>query len=257
MRIGNVECSDDKLIFMDVVGWYCNCDGYNDILSPFSHYTCNSIRPVELDEHVEIAIRKRGVLQYWANFMPMNDEVKELYSKFFAEEKTAYKTLDFDARRSHRTELEQICFEAKARIAAMDWIEREENESLNPTQREWLRNSRKNPDPNLTDAVTVIKDRKKRVSKADKLLADMQFLGVEDSETLIRNVERKATKSKMDGITFNSGKSKIVLSELCRIDSHLDCVGRFRVGEQSYECQCKCHRPTPEVPMSDFDQFFK
>jgi hypothetical protein len=255
MRINNVEYSDERNTMMQPIGWYCDCNGYNDLLTPFSRYTCNSIRPESLELDVEIAIRKRGALEFRANFMPMNDDLKELHAKFFAEEKAAYKTLDFDARRIHRTELEQICFEAKARISAMDWIEREESESLNPTQREWLRNSRKNPNPNLTDAITVIKDRKKRVSKADKLLADMQSLGIANAEELILNVERKATKSKMDGMTFNAGKkSNITLSELCRTEQHDSCPARFRVGDTSYDCKCKCHaEPEVVVQLSDFN----
>jgi hypothetical protein len=249
MRLDNLEYDDRK----NVIGWYCNCDGYNDILSPISRYGCESERPVELTPTVERTIKKRG-LTAGANFMPMNEQLKELHAKFFAAEKIAYKALDFDARRAHREEIEMICLEAKASLTAMDWVERDENEQLNPTQRDWLRNSRKNPNPALNDTVTVLKERKKRMSAADRLLADMQEMGVENATSLILNVEKKAKQGKLEGMTFNSGKkSNITLSELCRTEQHEHCTAKFRVGDVVHDCKCFCHSKTPTVTLADFN----
>lgn len=133
-------------------------------------------------------------------------EQEELFAKFYNHEKILVKDMDHMQLREHREELQKIAFEAKARLVAADDEGRERKAKTN--NKEWLVTD---PAVNVTDAINVVKTRAARMSKMDKLQADLRKAGIDDAtiREMTRNLEAKATDSKLKTVTFNVPKTEI------------------------------------------------
>lgn len=149
----------------------------------------------------------------WLNEVLSKLEVKmtdseNLFAKFFNHEALLVKDMDAPTLRAHEEELAAVAFEAKARLSAIDKHKRERNAKLKTEQKEWLV-SPEHVDHLVTDAINVVEARKKRLSKADKLneaLKKMPWLDDKTRQEMMKNVEKRATESQMNLVTFVSKK---------------------------------------------------
>lgn len=218
--------------------WLCSKCGLNNSVDnrKCADDKCNEPRPAQYDN---------------ASRSLMEQDRAELHAQFFHHESILVKDMDYVTLKTHREELERIAFEARARITAVDAEQRLRDAQLTKGQRKNLI-SRINPDPLVTDAISIVGERKKRMSKLDKLLLDMKSIGVENAEELVKNIERKATTKQIGNITFNSAAKKsqaeTAISGLCAGERHDECVGRFMVGVTSYLCACNCHNQKTAEP---------
>lgn len=132
----------------------------------------------------------------------MNDDEK-LFAKFYNEEKVLVKDMDASQLRQHREELSKIAFEAKARLVAAD-DELREKKSKDKKSKEWLVSTENTQ--TSSDAIAAVKTRTARMSKMDKLRADLRKSNIDEAtiNDMIRNLERKATDSNLKAITFNT-----------------------------------------------------
>ena len=141
-----------------------------------------------------------------------NEELTaELHSKFFNHEITLIKDMDNSQLRERRLEMQRIAFEARARLTAMDSEEKDRN-SKGKRNAEWLINT--GNDPNVTDAIAVVKERKARMTKIEKLHQQMKSLGIDNADELIRNVERTASNDQVKSISTQTTKKDIPIPEI-------------------------------------------
>jgi len=96
---------------------------------------------------------------------------EELFAKLFNHEKVLVKNMDLLTLRAHREELCKIAFEARARITAVDEIEREFKKKHNKIQG-FERSI--NTNEMATNAINAIKERQKRMSKVERILEGLK-----------------------------------------------------------------------------------
>jgi SOS response regulatory protein OraA/RecX len=125
---------------------------------------------------------------------------EELFQTLYNHEKLLVKDMEIIKLREHREELSKIAFEAKARLVAADDEMRER--TAKTKNKDWLTSV--NTDQATSDAINVIETRKKRMSKMDKLRADLKKSGIDDAtiNDMIRGLEAKATESTLKQVTF-------------------------------------------------------
>lgn len=179
----------------------------------------------------------------------------ELHTRFFNAEKILYSAMDASARIAHREELAMLIFEARARMNAIDDVDRHERAKLSKDGKEWLVT---NSDITVSSALTEPKVRAARMSKADKLKESMLSLGlnITDVNAMMGSIQKSATDKDMNRISFNrEEKESNNISELCRIGSHTDCRGGWGDVSGSHKCECECgHSPKAEAePEEPFD----
>jgi hypothetical protein len=219
-----------------IIGYNCRfCKFYNDLLTTNCRI-CQANRPEELNYLASLeAFRRKGEI--------MSQDKIELHKKFYFHERTLVKDMTALQLREHIEELQVILFEAKARAAASLDEERERKARLSASQRDGLITT-----PNLdgSDALREIKQRKARMSKADKLSAMIAGIAGDDvAASLIKNVHNK----NLDKSLITNSQPKIQNeSALCMADKHTDCNGRFRTEHGSFTCKCDCHKPKPIQP---------
>ena len=133
----------------------------------------------------------------------MSGDNGDLFKSFFNPERVLVRDMDSAQLRGHREELAKIAFEARARISACD-EELREREAKLPT-RDWIVPSNL-PDPNVTNAINVVKSRSERMSKAEKLRKQLESAGISDDDiqALMVNVPGNTEyKVKPFSVTFN------------------------------------------------------
>ncbi len=129
---------------------------------------------------------------------------EELFSEFYNKERILVKDMDLIQLREHRELLATIALEAKARCTASDEELRERKAKT--SKKEWL-----TTDQPVSDLINVPEVRKKRMSRMDKLKSELQKIGMDDKivKEMTRNLEAKATDSKLKTITFKKPTNEI------------------------------------------------
>lgn len=202
-----------------ISGYICeSCKFYNDILSN----PCKICQNYHNDSDVkQLAIKTQYnrlgfsyslFTTFTSEYLMANEELTaELHSKFFNHEITLIKDMDNSQLRERRLEMQRIAFEARARLTAMDSEEKDRN-SKGKRNAEWLINT--GNDPNVTDAIAVVKERKARMTKIEKLHQQMKSLGIDNADELIRNVERTASNDQVKSISTQTTKKDIPIPEI-------------------------------------------
>jgi hypothetical protein len=205
--------------------WKClSCKGYNDVLNMSCSF-CRVDKPgwltslyqigVELDRGIFFGY---GVLGYGLHTLMKREAMtpeEELFSKFYNHERPLVKDMEYIALRAHRDELAKIAFEAKARLTAVDDELRERKAKT--SKKEWLvteTGSVGNVD--VTNAINVVEKRKARMSKMDKLTKQLRDMGMDDAivKEMTRNMEARATDSKLKTLTFKPSNGKAETPEI-------------------------------------------
>ena len=180
-----------------------------------------------------------------------SSEVIELHAKFFSAEKVIIKELDTLQLEDRRETLKKIVLEAKARLTAHDDEKSERAKKNGKKSDEWLLTSSYN-DPNVTDAILAVKERKQRMSAADKQLEKLRSLGIDgpEADAMIAKLMANKTGSAISSAPTSANPSKARIenqtdSALCLSNQHHNCEGSFRLGgeSESRKCNCKCHKP--------------
>lgn len=134
---------------------------------------------------------------------------EELFARFFQAEKQLVKDMDDVSLRAHREELAAIAFEARAKLTATD---SEEKERRNKRSANKLFNAPIDSDDVTSDAINKVAERRKNMSKTEKLIENMMKLPGMDRATAeklvsagtIKNtLDTKFGKSEKDSITEN------------------------------------------------------
>jgi len=162
--------------------WTCfQCNLYNDILTVHCK-DCSANRPLNLSRIASVIKYKRLGLNLTSAEKQMAETDRiELHTKFYNHEKPLYSSMSFEQRRAHRDEIALILLEGRARMNAIDDVDRDENAKRGPKGREWL-TSNQNQAELGTDAISQPKIRKDRMSKADKLAEEMAKLGLSKAD---------------------------------------------------------------------------
>lgn len=224
--------------------WNCPvCKSYNDILN--NHCViCKTDKPSWLTDLYQAEVEfNRGIYFGYGilGINQMDEDRQELHAMFFNQERILVRDMDNGQIRLGRQKLEMIALEAKARIAGRDAEMRERQASMTMKEKSWLVPSEF--DPNVSDALGQVKERKKRMTQSEKTLEVLKNLGVAGADEIVAAMEKGAGRSKAPQMTFNVGsKTKQVTTTICgmcEIDRHAECLGSFKdTSGNSQQCQC-------------------
>jgi hypothetical protein len=157
-------CSQCLETLGDYNGWCEYCKQENGILvyNPDKYY----IRDIRI-RHIIIGAAKLMTPQ------------EELFSQLFNHEKLLVKDMDTLSLRAHREELSKIAFEARARLTAVDDEDndRKKKRSNGEAKPSGFERSL-NIDETTTNAINTLKEKQKRLSKADKIREGLEKLGI-------------------------------------------------------------------------------
>lgn len=134
----------------------------------------------------------------------MDHERAELHAKFFNGHRLLIREMSDEELNQQRNLLENICFEARAKLNATDQELRERKQKKNPSAREWMI-SPDGPDIAVSDAINAPKLRKARMTKADKLMESFKALGIDSkaAAALINQGMKTAPDAKVAEVSFN------------------------------------------------------
>jgi len=229
-------------------GWRCeSCNLYNDALD--SHCgDCKRHKPNWLTSNYQARVEiQRGIFLsygiYGIRGELMTDEEKK-YAEFYNHEKVSVKSMDDIELQKHREKLQDIAWEAKARLVAVDDEKRERRAKT--TNKEWLVTDNR-PDVKVSDAINVVEQRRARMSKMDKIRADLLKSGI-DTDTvneMIRNLEAKATNNKLKTITFKTPTTETNVVQV-KTEKKVEDSKPFNPASLSFKCgkcgqnPCRC-----------------
>lgn len=153
-------------------------DEFDDLLRKVREYQIRDIVNLNTSQTwgligIQIAIHNRD---RELNRMPMTPQ-EELFSQLFNHEKQLVKDMNTLELRAHREELAKIAFEARARLTAVDDEENGRKKKKSDSQPTGFERSL-NVDDTATQAINTIKDRQKRLSKAEKIQQGLEKLGI-------------------------------------------------------------------------------
>ena len=195
--------------------WNCPvCKIYNDILTN-NCISCQRDKPLWLttESQLRVEIRRgiwlhRGALKsYDVRYSPFANEVskmteqEELFARFYNEEKILVKDMNSAELREHREILSKIAFEAKAKLGAVDDIQRERNAKTKNKEFILTDNSVRQSD---SDSLNAPKIRAARMSQVDKMRQSLEKLGFMDEATInevVANMEKRGTDSAVKSTT--------------------------------------------------------
>jgi ribosomal protein L12E/L44/L45/RPP1/RPP2 len=134
---------------------------------------------------------------------------EELFATYYNRGKILVKDMDDTSLREHRLSLWQIATEAKAQLLASDDEVRERAAKKSTKDKEWLASV--DADFNTSDLINVVEKRKARMSKMDKLEAQLLAAGIDEAtvKTMVSQLERKATDQKVKSLSFKTSKSNV------------------------------------------------
>lgn len=210
-----------------VLNWICpRCSEELGVLNGFCEYCYTSdntivynpdkyaIRAEYLLYHVERSVRdnmdnnmnEKELFEHIDSNQNMTPQEK-LHAKLFYHEKVLVKDMDTLTLRAHIEELSKIAFEARARYHAAkdedDTRTKQKNKDGKPTGFERSVNA----DESTTDAINVIKERQKKLTKSEKVQAGLQAM-YELSGMSRAEAEAEASKTMSAGAILARLKDK-------------------------------------------------
>lgn len=148
---------------------------------------------------------------------PMTPQ-EQLFATLFNHEKVLVKDMDTLSLRAHREELAKIAFEARARLSAVDDEEKSRKKTADGKGATGFARS-VNIDDASSQAINTIKERQKRQTKQEKLLAGLKALGIDNAESLLKagtilnQVQKQGDKKSEDIMKNNVTRSPLSGSE--------------------------------------------
>ena len=157
---------------------------------------------------------------------------EEHFAKLYNHEKVLVKDMDHIKLTEHRGELQDICFEAKARLVAADDEMRERKAKT--SNKEWLVTDTTQP-YDVSASINIVKTRQARMSKMDKLRDQLVKAGIDEDtiRQMVGNLEKKATDSKLKTVTFNKPTtevSAVQVRETVKVPSEPFNAGSLKFG---------------------------
>src|SRR6266545_4408092 len=106
---------------------------------------------------------------------------EELFAELFNHEKVLVKDMDLLELRAHREQLARIAFEARARLTAADDEEKDRRKQSDPKKATGFARSL-STDETTTAAINAVKERQKKLTKAEKIQAGLEKLGISSAD---------------------------------------------------------------------------
>lgn len=136
---------------------------------------------------------------------------EQLFSELFNHEKLLVKDMDLLTLRAHREELAKIAFEARARLTANDEEEKSRKNVVAAGRPTGFARS-VNTDEATTDAINTVKERQKKLTKAEKLQAGLEKLGISATDAakilsagaILGQIKDKKSKDILTGDSLHS-----------------------------------------------------
>jgi hypothetical protein len=148
---------------------------------------------------------------------PMTPQ-EQLFSELFNHETILVSNMSLLELRAHREELAKIAFEARARLSAVDEVERKaKKKDGQPIG--FARSI--NADDTATNAINTIKERQKRMSKQEKILKGLEALGIDTAEAqklMSSGTILAKFKQKVEEVKTASEETKPVFNPFAKIE---------------------------------------
>ena len=138
---------------------------------------------------------------------------EELYAKFYEKGRVLVKGMPDLELNEHIKSLQEITFEAK--VSLQSALDEKKERIAKVTKKEWLLTDT-TVNPNVSEAINAVKLRQARMSKMDKIRADLAKAGLDDStiNDMVRGLEKKATDGKLKTLTFNRPTKEITAVQI-------------------------------------------
>jgi hypothetical protein len=185
------------------MGWKCQCKANNFILNTqcycgLSFEDGAIYRTSEPNLDVVIYILNR---EEWSKLKHMtSDEKIELQKKYFNEEMMLISEMNDEQILVQRNELASIIFESRARMNAHDENDRVKRAKKTKDGKSWLIPS-DSISPNITDGINAVKERKKKMSREDKLKEQMKTWGIQDTDEILGKIESRKSNGSVNSST--------------------------------------------------------
>lgn len=166
-----------------------NCPRCNEELGELNGYCeyCKEIDNIIVYNPDKYYIREIRIRHITSDEGASVTPQEELFAELFNHEKILVKDMDVLTLRAHREELAKIAFTARARLTAVDDEERKRKNKDNNGKPKGFERSL-NIDETTKDAINVIKERQKKLTGKEKVLAGLAALfeksGMSKSEAL-------------------------------------------------------------------------
>lgn len=161
--------------------WNCpRCNEEHGELNGWCEY-CKAYENIIVYNPNKYCIREIRIYHLSNGDSPVTPQ-EQLFSELFNHEKSLVKDMDMLSLRAHREELAKIAFEARARLTAADDEENDRKKKHNSESKPsgFARNL--NTDEATTNAINTIKERQKRLTKAEKIQASLEKLGISSAD---------------------------------------------------------------------------
>ncbi len=116
---------------------------------------------------------------------------EELFKELFTGAVKIVSGMDALTRRAYREEMQKIAYEARVHVAAVDKIDDDEKKEKRAKNSGFTRSV--NTDANTTDAINTIRERQKRLTKAEKIQAGLKEMFLKSGMSLAE-AEREAQR---------------------------------------------------------------
>jgi hypothetical protein len=166
-------------------------DSFDELLS--------DIRLHKIDKAINMYLRKD-----WRDHIMTPQEEK--FSKLFNSTKILVKDMDTLTLRAFREELADIAFSARAQLTAVDDEEKERRKLANKDSKPKGFEKSLNTDEQTTTAINAVKERQKKMTRAEKIQAGLEKLGISSADasklmsagTILGRIKSKAAEPKVE-----------------------------------------------------------
>lgn len=182
------------------MSWRCSCGLINSSLNTGCYCKTGIQVTINKPDFVMLVVAMKGLNMESRDMT----ELEKKQAKFFNETTVFVADMDRIALEEHINELADIVFEGRARLSAATQRRRELNAGLKT--KEWLV-SNDGPDATVTDAINTIQVRKQRLSKMDKIRANLLKTLPEDIvNQMMPALEARATEAQVNSIERETNK---------------------------------------------------
>ena len=214
------------------MSWLCSCGIWNSGLN----IECAAVLTRKTTNHLQISNNNPDFVTAVAIKQGLGvrmtaEQSEDLFKKYYNETRIQVAAMTYSELQEHIETLEKIAFEAKTRVVAAKDHDREEKAKLSVSQKAWISTRQSdNQDVNSTavvrDAQAVVTQRRARMSKMDKLAAQLEAAGIEPEirKQMIADMEARMTSNAQKVVTFKSNKPKIENTAIAIVETKTEKV---------------------------------
>lgn len=196
--------------------WKCSC-GIINAGGAISEHRCAGIDYFTNEQHLQINASTFDSVLYWTRERTWNSLTNDenRFAQFFNAEMVLFSSMTEIEQIEHIQELEDIAFEAKARLTAAKTVQRDNEAKRKLKDKQWLVTATDVNVPSDSDLINKPKIRAQKMSKLDKMKDKLVALGLSDKEveSMLSKMIQQARKDKPDKPDTNGDASATAVTK--------------------------------------------